>query len=83
MLAIRYSKPALKSLVRMPRQTAVRIQRELNLIANDPKAYRGDWKRLEGVALWWLRVADWRVICDLRERELTILVVKIGSRGDV
>ena len=83
MFAIRYSRPALKTLVRMPYKTALRIQRELDSIASDPNAYRGDWKRLEGVALWRLRVADWRVICDVRERELAILVVKIGARGDV
>lgn len=42
-----------------------------------------DWKRLEGAALWPLRVGDWRAVCDVRQRKMTVLVVKIGSRGDV
>jgi len=41
------------------------------------------WKRLQGSEFWRLRVGDWRAICDLREGELVLLVLKIGPRGDV
>jgi mRNA-degrading endonuclease RelE of RelBE toxin-antitoxin system len=30
-----------------------------------------------------LRVGDWRVIYDVQEGEMIILVLKVGSRGDV
>jgi mRNA interferase RelE/StbE len=80
---IRLSKPALKALIRMPRAVAARMRREFDAIALDPQGYRGDWQRLEGLALWRLRVGDWRAICEVRERELVVLVVKIGPRGDV
>ncbi|MBC8229087.1 type II toxin-antitoxin system RelE/ParE family toxin [bacterium] len=30
-----------------------------------------------------LRVGDWRVIYDIREEELIILVLNVGSRGEI
>jgi len=33
-------------------------------------------------SFWRLRVGNWRAICEIREQELVLLVLKIGSRGD-
>jgi len=83
MYAIRFSKSAIKVLTRMPRDIAGRVRSELGKIAANPATYAGDWKRLQGSVFWRLRVGDWRVICDLRDGELVLLVLKIGPRGDV
>ncbi|ESY91703.1 RelE/StbE family addiction module toxin [Mesorhizobium sp. LNHC229A00] len=32
---------------------------------------------------WRYRIGDYRVICDVQDRRLVILVVTIGHRGDV
>ncbi len=32
---------------------------------------------------WRYRVGDYRIICDIRDRELLILVLRIGNRKDV
>lgn len=66
----------------MPRSTATRLLSELEAVAADPGAYRGDWKPLKGSPFWRLRVGDWRAICDLRRDELVLLVVKVATRGD-
>ena len=42
------------------------------------KALTGDWK-----GFWRYRVADWRVICELRDRDLLVLVIEIGHRREV
>ena len=55
----------------------------LELIAEDPKAYQGDWKRLSGSPYWRLRVGGYRAICDLQENQLVLLVVNAGPRGDI
>jgi mRNA interferase RelE/StbE len=83
MLTLRLAKPAIKALLKMPAGIAKRMHMELGVIAADPAAYRGDWKRLQGSEYWRLRVGDWRAICELREGELVLLVVKIAARGDV
>ena len=83
MLSLQYKKPALKALRKMPATTARRIREELRLIAAGPVDYRGDWKPLQGSSFWRLRVGGWRAICEIRDQELVLLVLKIGSRGDV
>ena len=82
MLTLRFAKPALKSLLKMPSGLARRMRAELDSIATDPSAYRGDWKPLQGTEFWLLRVGDWRAICEFRDGELVLVVVKISPRGD-
>jgi mRNA interferase RelE/StbE len=82
-LALRFAKPALKALLKMPKGIAARMRSELDAIAADPSSYRGDWKPLHGGEFWRLRIGDWRAVCELRGGELVLLVVKIAARGDV
>lgn len=83
MYSVRYSKQSAKVLCRMPAGIAKRIQSSMLEIAQNPAAYQGDWKRLEGTEFWRLRVGGWRAVCDVRNGELLILVLKIAPRGDV
>ena len=83
MFTIKYSKQAIKTRVKMPKDIAERIDVELESIAADPAAYKGDWKPLQGSPFWRLRVGGWRAICKMINNELIIYVLKIGSRGDV
>lgn len=66
----------------MPIGIVRRMRVELERVAADPSAYRGDCKPLQGSAFWRLRVGDWRAICDVRDGELVLLVLKIAPRGD-
>lgn len=34
-------------------------------------------------SFWRYRVGDYRIICDIRDQILTVLVVKVGHRRDV
>ena len=80
MFTIRFS----KSMQKMPRGIAVRLFSELRAIAANPATYRGDWKPLQGAdGQWRLRVGGWRAICELRNAELVLLVVKVAARGDI
>jgi mRNA interferase RelE/StbE len=83
MSTVRYSKQATKTLCKMPSGTVNKIQAAMLNIAKNPTAYQGDWKRLEGTDFWRLRVGSWRVVCDVQNGELLILVLKIAQRGDV
>jgi len=55
----------------------------LKMIAQNPAAYRGDWKPLSDSRYWRLRVGNRRAICEMKDRELILLVLKVGNRGDV
>lgn len=83
MFTVRYSKTAAKALAKMPRKAAAAMQAQLTKVAANPATYRGDWKPLQGSSFWRLRQGRCRAICEVRGAELLILVLKVGSRGDV
>jgi mRNA interferase RelE/StbE len=74
-----------KSLFKLDRTAAKRITtflRERVASADDP---RSSGKPLAGqlAGLWRYRVGDYRVICQIEDGKLLILVVTIGHRGDI
>ena len=78
-----YKKAAIKVMKKMPVGIRRRLERELQAVANDPENYQGDWKRLQGSPYWRVRVGGYRAICAVDSGELVILVLKVGTRGDV
>lgn len=75
---------AVRSLRKMDKQIARRIRDELEEIAklDDPRS-RG--KALVGnlAGLWRYRVGDYRVVCDIEDGVLVILVVDVAHRREV
>ena len=55
----------------------------LDQIAEDPFAENPNVTKLQNRPGYRLRVGDWRAIYDIQEGELIILVLKVGSRGDI
>ena len=59
-----------------------RIFRALQGLEADPRPT--GMKRLVGQeGLLRIRVGDWRILYEVREREVVVLVVRIGPRGEV
>lgn len=52
-------------------------------MAQAPYTYEGDWKPMKGQPFWRLRQGSYRAICRIDNGELVVLVLKIGTRGDV
>ena len=78
------SERALRSLRKMDRQMARRIRDELAEIAelDDPRS-RG--KALTGnlAGVWRYRVGDYRILCDIEDGRLVIVVVDVARRREV
>ena len=83
MYKIAFTKGAYKSLRRVPHNVLVRILKRLEQIAGDPYAGHPNVTRLSNRPGYRLRIGGWRVIYDVREEELIILVLKVGSRGEI
>lgn len=83
MYNIVFTKQAYKSLRRVPRDVVARIRERLDQLAEDPYVQNPNITKLQNRPGYRLRVGDWRVIYDVQEGELIILVLKIGSRGGV
>ena len=67
----------------MPRNTAQLIRQKLELLALDPFAPNPNVTRLQGRPGYRLRVGDWRIIYDVEDGRLIILVLRIAPRGGV
>jgi mRNA interferase RelE/StbE len=81
--SIRFTKQADKAIRRIPRYEAKLIRDKLEQIAADPYARRSDVTRLRNRPGYRLRVGKWRVICEIRNDEVLILVLKIATRGEI
>ena len=78
-----FTKQAYRSLRRIPKNIVDRIRIKLDQIADDPHEIHTNVTKLQNRPGYRLRVGDWRVIYEIRENELIILVLKVGSRGEI
>jgi mRNA interferase RelE/StbE len=80
--SVEFSRDAVKALMRMPRDQALRIRRKIDELARDP--YNApNVKKLTEHPGFRLRVGDWRVVYLLIEERVVIHVVRIAPRGEV
>lgn len=80
---ITFTAQASKTLLKMPRNIAQLIREKLNQVASDPFASIPNAKKLQGRPGYRLRIGDWRVIYEINEDEIMIIVMKIAPRGEV
>jgi mRNA interferase RelE/StbE len=83
--AIEYAETAKKQLRKLDRVAARRIvdfMDERVAPSDDP---RGMGKALRGPLgdLWRYRMGDFRIICDIQDGVLTVLVLQVGNRREV
>lgn len=79
---IKYKNSVFDDFKRMPRNvrntvTAAIVSR-LTVNPHKFKPLKGDWK-----GCYRLRVGNYRIIYEIHEKEITVLVIKIGIRGNV
>jgi mRNA interferase RelE/StbE len=79
---IEFVPSAVRELERLPRDTQARISSKIDQLAMNPRPSGA--KRLRGTAdRWRIRIGDYRVIYDIHDRALRVLVLKVGHRRDV
>jgi len=70
---IRFTPRFLKNIKALDREIQVRILREINILKTNPyvgKPLRGEWK-----GVYSLRIGDYRVLYQVKENEVFLLVV--------
>ena len=82
---VEYTTAVERQLSRLDRQIARRIRnymRERVATRDNPreigKALHGRWS-----GRWGYRVGGYRVICEIHDSALVVLVVEVGGRGDI
>lgn len=82
---IDYTDTAKGQLRKLDKQTARRIMDFMDERVAGLENLRSTGKSLTGPlgGLWRYRVGDYRVICDLQDAALRVLVVQVGNRREI
>jgi mRNA interferase RelE/StbE len=82
--AVEFEARANKQLDKLNRRDAARIVKLLDEVAalDDPRS-RGHVLVGQMAGLWRYRAGDWRIVCQLVDHKLVVLVLKIGHRREV
>ena len=70
-----------KALDRLSDEMADRVLSRLAALELNPRP--ADVKKLKGRDAWRIRVGDYRIIYEIHDRQLSILVITIGHRREV
>ena len=81
MYKIDFSKEAEDNLKKLDNPIKERIMKKIKLLEENPRFGVQLSANLAG--LWKLRVGDYRVIYEIRNNELRVLIIKIGHRKNV
>jgi mRNA interferase RelE/StbE len=82
---ITFEESAKKELLTLDRKAQAEIVQYLrNRIATDQDPRRfGDTLRKELAGLWKYRIGNYRVICEIQDEQITVLIIRIGHRSKV
>jgi mRNA interferase RelE/StbE len=82
--AFRWREPAVRQLKAIPQTAALTILRAMTPLGDDPRRPDPNVKKLAGYQdRYRLRVGDYRVIYDVTDAELVILIVGVGHRREI
>ena len=77
----RLSRQAQKEFDRLDRTLQTRIIKKLKSLEPDPRGL--DALKMSGSSSWRVRVGDYRIIYDIQDQVLIVLVLKIGHRREI
>jgi mRNA interferase RelE/StbE len=70
-----------KHVDRLPDEAAERILQRLATLETNPRPH--DVKKLKGRDAWRIRVGDYRVLYEIHDRALQVVVISVGHRREV
>ena len=79
---VRLAPAAVRQLRKLDPPGRRRVQAAIDLLAEDPRP-PGARQLVGGAGEWRVRTGDFRIISDIRDGELLVIVVKVGHRRDV
>ena len=79
--AIEFRPAALRELEALPRNDQKRIKNRIAALALDP--FPSGCKKLKGFEWFRVRAGDYRVIYQVQQQHLVVLIITIGHRSDV
>lgn len=79
---IRLAPPAARQLRKLDPPARRRIQAAIDLLADEPRPPRAI-QLVGGNGEWRVRTGDYRIIYEINDDEIVVLVLRVGHRRDV
>ncbi len=83
---IKYTESSSKQLKKLERQTVLRVLDHMDErveVLADPRSLGKNLKGPKMGEYWRYRVGDIRVICNISDGQMTVLMIEIGNRREV
>jgi mRNA interferase RelE/StbE len=80
MFAIWFTQAALRDFTTLSREAQRRIRPKIDALAQNP--YPHGTKKLKGENAFRIRVGDYRIVYEIRNNELVVLVLRIAHRRE-
>ena len=82
--SVEFVKSAQKEFAALPARVRSNIVEALNLLSQNPRSELLKTKKLKGAdELYRIRLGDYRLVYEIRQKRLIVVVVKIGHRREV
>jgi mRNA interferase RelE/StbE len=72
---------AAKELAKLPKRERQRLGEKIDALAEAPRPPGAE--KLTGVDAWRVRVGDYRIVYEVRDRVLVVLVLAVGNRREI
>lgn len=85
MWKIEYDEKAARELVKLDKRAAKNIKKYLDerIATNDDPRRFGEGLTENLAGLWKYRIGDYRIIAEIQENKIVVLIVRIGHRSKV
>jgi mRNA interferase RelE/StbE len=80
---LRIKDSAERALSRLPKAQRRRIDEEILSLCENPRPSGAIPLKGSGKGLWRVRVGDWRIVYQIRDVELVVLVIMVAHRREV
>jgi mRNA interferase RelE/StbE len=80
--AVRLAPAAVRQLRKLDPSGRRRVQAAIDLLADEPRPPAAR-QLVGGAGEWRVRTGDFRIIYEIQDRQLLVLVIKVGHRRDV
>jgi mRNA interferase RelE/StbE len=74
---------ARKSLASLPKRDRARVDKRILALAENPRPPAALPLKGAGRGLWRVRVGDYRILYEIQDTRLIVVIVDIGNRRDV
>jgi mRNA interferase RelE/StbE len=78
---VEFSKSAQKELKKFNPDIRLRITKAVYALVSNPR--KGNVRPMVGSKSWRLRVGEYRIIYEISDKKLNILIIKVGHRRDI